>query len=494
MEHYRYSIDRIGLLIYSIFIMECLFISLQRSIVTLGVRLFLFKLKTDSMKYFFYLLTFTGLLTSCVSDGFNIGDNLVSSDARNILIDTCTVQLYTQLDDSTTTSGLGKIFVGRYESSDFGIIESDGYVSFETPSYSSSEFGSQATLKVKLDSITLRMSYDNVHYGDTTKVQTINLYKLKEKLELDENNSKLYTTSSFSAEETAFASHTFYRPNSNWENDSIFEMRLPDAFGEELIRMMKAQSDTLDSTTKFQQYFKGFKISPGKTDDATVSGFAVSTSSPVIRLYYHTYGVGPTEKTLDIAPVTTTAFSHVNNDRSATKLAPLTYKNRSIVSTETDNKAYIQGINSLYIKMNFPHINNLLQIGKFVNIASAYLYIYPAKNSYSTFIPLPKSLVLNYLDENGKALDIYVDSDKTAVQSGSLTQNPIYENGTYYAFDISSYITNELGAIGVNKTMLQLDLSDDDASGTFKSLVIGDSKNTDRQIKLLIYFVVNDDL
>ena len=107
---------------------------------------------------------------------------------------------------------------------------------------------------------------------------------------------------------------------------------------------------------------------------------------------------------------------------------------------------------------------------------------------------MPKSLVLNYLDENGKALDIYVDSDKTAVQSGSLTQNPIYENGTYYAFDISSYITNELGAIGVNKTMLQLDLSDDDASGTFKSLVIGDSKNTDRQIKLLIYFVVNDDL
>lgn len=453
------------------------------------------KLKTDSMKYFFYLLTFTGLLTSCVSDGFNIGDNLVSSDARNILIDTCTVQLYTQLDDSATTSGLSKIFVGRYVSSDFGTISSDGYVAFETPSYSSSDFGSQATVKVKLDSITLIMAYDDVHYGDTTKIQTINLYKLKDKLELDEDDNVLYSTSSFNAEETVFASRTFYRPKDTWANDSTIEIRLPDTFGQELIRMMQSQSDTLDTTEKFQEYFfRGFKIAAGKTDDATVSGFTVGSTSPIIRLYYHTYGVGPTEKTLDIAPTTSTAFSHIENDRSATNLAPLTYKNRSIVSTETNNKAYLQGLTGLYVKMNFPHINNLLQIGKFVNIASAYLYIYPTSDSYSTFIPLPKSLTLNYLDENGKALDIYVDSDKTAVQSGSLTQNPIYENGTYYAFDISSYITSELGAVGVNKTMLQLDLSDDDSSGTFKSLVFGDSKNSDKKIKLLIYFVVNDNL
>ena len=131
-------------------------------------------------------------------------------------------------------------------------------------------------------------------------------------------------------------------------------------------------------------------------------------------------------------------------------------------------------------------------MGNFVKISTAYLYVYPIQGTYNLFTPLPASIALNYLDENGKPMELYVDGTTTSVQTGTLQEDKIYNKDTYYAFDISDYIETELGQFGVNSTTLQLQLNDTDKANTLKSLVIGDSDHSANRIKLVIYFVVYD--
>lgn len=447
------------------------------------------------MRYFIYSIVSLFIFVSCISDNFSIGDNLTSTNGRSIIVDTCTVELSTQLStDSIVTSGLSRIFTGRYNSSDFGIITSHSYFDFSQPLYSTDEFGSEATVSVNFDSISLILKYDDFKYGDTTQVQTLNIYRLSEIIELDDK-SQLYSTSSILCESEPWATRQFIRPNEFYENDSILELRLPDEFGLELIGMMHARSDTLDTFENFQRYFKGIKLSPGENDNASINSFAVDGSYPMIRLYYRIIGpTSETEKYMDMNVSTSTAFSQIETDRSNTSLHSISRKNNSLSSDETENRTYIQGLIGLYTKLTFPYINDMLKIGDFVAVSQAYLYVYPVLGSYSDFTPLPGNLSLNYLDENGKALDIYVDQSTTQVQSGSLVEDKIYNINTYYAFDISSYLAQEIEAIGMNKSALQLHLTDTEKANTFKSLVLGDSRysNENNRVKLYVYFIVYD--
>ncbi|SHE78319.1 DUF4270 family protein [Dysgonomonas macrotermitis] len=432
-------------------------------------------------------------IVSCINDKFSVGDNLTSVTGRSLIIDTCTVELHTQLADSSVTSGLSKVFEGKYNTGDLGTITTHAYFDFNQPSYSTSEFGSNATVAVKFDSISLILKYDDFRYGDTTQVQTLNIYKLKQIIELDDDD-KLYSTNSVPSESEPWVSYKFNRPTKFYENDSTLEIRLPDEFGLELMRMMHAQSDSLDTYENFQKYFKGIKLSPGANDNATVNSFVIDDSYPVIRLYYRTISSSSTEKYMDLNVGTSTAFSQIEVDRSNTVLSPINYKNNSLNSKDCENKAYIQGIIGLSAKINFPYINEMLKMSKYVVISQAYLYAYPVLGSYNDFTPLPQELSLNYFDENGKAMDIYVDQTTSAVQSGTLVEDKVYNKNTYYAFDITSYLKQEIEAIGMNKTSLQLQLSDEDTSGTLKSLVIGDPKysNENNRIRLVIYFITYD--
>lgn len=448
------------------------------------------------MRYLFHSLIsiiFIVSFVSCIDDESSIGDNLVSSNGRSIIVDTCTVKLHTQLSDSSVTSGLSRLFEGRYVSSDFGIITTHAYFDFSPPSYSTSEFGSDATVAVVFDSISLILRYDNFSYGDTTKMQTLHIYKLKEILELDDKN-QLYSTSTIAAETTPWVSHQFYRPTEYHDNDTLLEVRLPDEFGLDLFRMMHARSDTLDSYDYFKRYFKGVKLSPQENENAAINSFIIDGTFPVIRIYYRTIGTSQAEKTIDLSINSSTAFSRIETDRSNTLLSSLNYKNKTLSSSETENKAYLQGLTGLYTRIDFPYLNELLKLGDYVALSQAYLYVFPALGTYNAFTPLPGELYLNYLGEDGSPMDIYVNQSTTTVQSGTLVEDKIYNENTYYAFDISSYLKQELGVLGAYKTSLQLQLTEDDKGNTLKSLVFGDSMfaNENNRIQLIVYFVAYD--
>jgi len=399
----------------------------------------------------------------------------------------------THLGDSSVTSGLSRVLEGKYHSPDFGIITAHSYFDFTPPSFNKSEFGSDANVIVRFDSISLILRYDNFSYGDTTQIQTINLYRLKQNIELD-SKSQLYTTSSVLAEETPWVTHQFNRPEKHWDNDTILQLRLPDAFGLELISLMDAQSNLLDSYDNFLTYFKGIKLSPGTDDHAAVNSFVIDSEYPAIRIHYTTIGAVTTEENkIDMTVNSATAFSQIEADRSNTILHSLS-NNNPLASEETDHKVHLQGMTGLYTKLSFPDLNEILKLGRYVIISSAILYVYPVLGTYNDFTPLPDNLTLNYLNEEGNAIDIYVDPSTTSVQSGTLVQDKVYGRNTYYAFDVTSYLQYELGLTGMYKSSLQLFLDDTEKKNTLKSLVLGDSSFSDdeKRVKLIIYVIVYD--
>lgn len=430
---------------------------------------------------------------SCVSDDFSVGNNLVSVKGRSMLIEDCTVALETHLSDSSVTTGLSRIFEGKYTSADFGVITAHSYFNFNPPNYNTSEFGSNANVTVKFDSISLILRYDDFSYGDTTQMQTLNIYKLKQIIELDDK-SQLYSTSSVPAEAEPWVSYQFNRPEEHWDNDSTLELRLPDEFGLELVTLMQTQSNLLETYENFLTYFKGIKLSPGINDNAAVNSFVLNDEYPIIRLHYTTIGAVTTEENkIDMTVNTSTAFSQIETDRSNTLLHSLSNSN-PLTSVETDNKVYLQGLTGLYTKLNFPDLNEILKLGDQVIISSAILYVFPVSGTYNDFTPLPANLSLNYLNEEGKAIDIYIDSSTTSVQSGTLVEDKIYNRNTYYAFDVTSYLQYELGMIGMYKSSLQLFLDDTEKNNTLKSLVLGDSSfsTEENRVKLIIYVIVYD--
>lgn len=445
------------------------------------------------MKFLPCFLLCVLFLGSCMSDDFSVGNNLVSVKGRSMLIEDCTVALETHLSDSSVTTGLSRVFEGKYNSSDFGVITAHSYFNFNPLNYNTSEFGSNATVTVKFDSISLILKYDDFSYGDTTQMQTLNIYKLKQIIELDEK-SQLYSTSSVPAETDPWVSYQFNRPEEHWDNDSTLELRLPDEFGLELITLMQTQSNLLETYENFLTYFKGIKLSPGINDNAAVNSFVLNDEYPIIRLHYTTIGAVTTEENkIDMTVNTSTAFSQIETDRSNTLLHSLSNSN-PLTSVETDNKVYLQGLTGLYTKLNFPDLNEILKLGDQVIISSAILYVFPVSGTYNDFTPLPANLSLNYLNEEGKAIDIYIDASTTSVQSGTLVEDKIYNRNTYYAFDVTSYLQYELGMIGMYKSSLQLFLDDTEKNNTLKSLVLGDSSfsTEENRVKLIIYVIVYD--
>lgn len=439
------------------------------------------------MKFLPCFLLCVLFLGSCMSDDFSVGNNLVSVKGRSMLIEDCTVALETHLSDSSVTTGLSRVFEGKYNSSDFGVITAHSYFNFNPPNYNTSEFGSNATVTVKFDSISLILKYDDFSYGDTTQMQTLNIYKLKQIIELDEK-SQLYSTSSVPAETDPWVSYQFNRPEEHWDNDSTLELRLPDEFGLELVTLMQTQSNLLETYENFLTYFKGIKLSPGINDNAAVNSFVLNDEYPIIRLHYTTIGAVTTEENkIDMTVNTSTAFSQIETDRSNTLLHSLSNSN-PLTSVETDNKVYLQGLTGLYTKLNFPDLNEILKLGDQVIISSAILYVFPVSGTYNDFTPLPANLSLNYLNEEGKAIDIYIDASTTSVQSGTLVEDKIYNRNTYYAFDVTSYLQYELGMIGMYKSSLQLFLDDTEKNNTLKSLVLGDSSfsTEENRVKLII--------
>ena len=134
------------------------------------------------MKNIVFLLLFLTLFTSCQTDNldgdFVVGSDYLSVNNKVLLIDTLTVNVSTINFDSLVTSNQSRILIGNYTDPILGKVKSESYFELTPLTYNLGSSSDTETINYAFDSIAMILKYDRYYYGDTTKVQTINIHQL----------------------------------------------------------------------------------------------------------------------------------------------------------------------------------------------------------------------------------------------------------------------------------------------------------------------------
>lgn len=425
-------------------------------------------------------------LISCDSHGFEMGDNWVNESTRTIVIDTCTVQLSTVMLDSLPTSGGSHIFVGSYRDEYFGSSTAASYLTFDCVDSFGYDDNIDNKRKIRFDSLTVMMTYDSLYYGDTTQLMTLRLHRLKEQVELDDNGY-LYGHSSFAYDPVPIASKSF-RPKPT--SKRTIEIRMPDELGREFLDKLQEGDEIMTNTEKFVKYFNGLVVTADESSKAII-GFK-SGDSTRMRLYYHIIAENREDYTADFTQDQSLQFTRMTHDRSGTPLQEISRNKKEIISAQTGNKAFIQGMAGLYTKIEFPHLNKIMELGAYGNIIGAMLYIYPVKGSYGgkTYAPLPDSVVM-YVSNELNVTTGAITNNNEELQIGNLNIDDNFNEDTYYEYDITEFIKDQLGKFGIYKSNLQMIVSD--YGNSLNNIVIGNQNLGKNNVKLIIKYSIYDD-
>lgn len=421
--------------------------------------------KNSSFALLFMCVMVAAGISSCYDEANSYGEELVESPFRTVFIDSSTVEVTSVLIDSVETSAKGVGLVGNYTHPIWGKVISSTYLPYSRPTYST-----DIDETVVFDSLVFALNYSGYSIGDTTLMQQIEVHRLTEKVVLNDNGY-LYSNSSFKYDPVPIAVGSFKpKPNSG----TTVEIRLPDDLGQDLLTRFHRRDQAVSSDF-FEDYFKGFVLTPGENSQ-TIQGLAVGDTACAMKLYYHIADGTLNQQSLVFSVNTSNQFNHVNHDRKGTSLESYGSRKVEIPSSEIANRGFLFGGIGWYSRLSFPYLNSLMQSGEQVEISQAYLKIYPEPSSYSDSNPLPDSLYLYIVDENNVVTNTVKDYLGTEVQAAVLVKDEIYKENTYYYFDVSDFMQDELGAIGKYKHSLFLVLDDDDITKTFRNLTINDQK------------------
>lgn len=418
-------------------------------------------------------------LTSCYDEANTYGQQLVDSAFRNVSIDTCTVTVTAAHMDSIETSGTSIALIGKYTHKEWGTVSAYSFIPYNRPTYST-----DINETVVMDSLVLSLKCNTYYIGDTSLYQHFTIHKLTEKIVLNDNGY-LYNTSSVEYDTEILGTYSF-KPMP--KRQELLEVRLSDELGQDLLTRFHSRDDAV-SSEYFDNYFKGIVIIPDEETSKNLQGFSVADSLMALSLHYHVIGEQENAQTLLFTPNTTTQFNHIDHDRSGSLLENYPLDQKEIPSEELDQKGLLFAGLGWYSRLEFPYLNNLMQHGKQIDIETAYLKIYPTLETYSDFNALPDSVYLYIADENNVIIDAVTDYLGTEVQQGTLVKDNTYAENTYYYFDVTTFMQEELGTLGMYKHNLQLVFNNDYYTTTFRNLTF-ENKNGKSPINLQITYKI----
>ena len=432
------------------------------------------------MKKLLYGLLLMGVVGffACQDDNSELGESLVTTSFYNVYVDTCTVDIATVLLDSIETVGDTIAQVGYYHDETWGKVRSTYYAEFSVPAMSpNSNYG------YTFDSLTLTLIPSGHFWGDTLQQQRINVYQLTRGIILD-NDESLYNVNSRELPDTMLTSFVFYPMP---ERKRTIEIRLPDTLGKKWLNDLVVEDDYLDTQDRFKKEFGGLALVPDD-DSSCITGFSVTDSSCIIKLYYKQVSTTVTTRSLSMSVVTGYAFNGITHDDTGTPLEGMTSGIENMVHYyDMDNKAYMQGLTGYYNQVEFPYLNNLEDAGEIVSVEAATLYLYPVKKSYE-YSQLPSSILLYITDENNVLEDYVYGSDGVTVQTGNLTTGDNHRS--YYYFDLTEFIRNNFGTWGSTRQKLLMNMPDADIASTFNQVIFENDPNEDLRCRLAVRYKV----
>lgn len=421
-------------------------------------------------------------LTSCKNTESGIGSSFFRSHSNLAVIDTLTATVQTVWLDSVPTNGTHVILAGHHNDSLFGNETASSYLQLGAPTVASIPAADV------YDSLCFVLEPNHYVYGDSVRDFSFSLHQLQEVITPPNNGNLLYNVSSFSYDPA---------PLGSWKGriyptrtDSV-SVRLSDALGHTLFNaIVNSPADLSDDNQFVHNYLKGIAVVPD--NDEAVFGFRVGDSSAVMRLYYHDPADARTVLHTDFA-VTQPGlqFNHVASDRSQTPFHALGSGNKVVDADATGGRSILQPLGNMAIRIDFPFLQNLLHLARYVEVLQAQLVITPVPGTYSADRPLPPALSLCVVSGEHSVLDSL--STSTGIQHGNLVTDYAYSN-SYYTYNIGSYLSNEINvSSNYNKTSLMLIPPLPRYATSFQGLVIGSQKARNQGVQVSVQLVMYND-
>jgi len=301
----------------------------------------------------------TIFLSSCDAPK-EIGADLFSVEVGLNFTDTLQVKSKTVLMDSIQTGGANSLLVGSYTHPVMGTFASTIFA----------QFANADSLVAKkesiLDSIKMELVYRN-YQGDTNQIQTIQVFKLKDSLNI--STDYFTNTSTVNAHPAVIGSHTFRpRPirSKSSNGDSLkldtLKFHMSKTFGNELLSNY-AEKAIAAGGAAFRKVYPGLKITSSSAPNAALLGFNTSYSRMV--MYWRNPGDNTKYELSYYFSLSNSAMTEVNarfNQYQITRtgvLASLVKSGSSVPAEATNQFTYVQSGSGLVTKVDFPTLFKL---------------------------------------------------------------------------------------------------------------------------------------
>ncbi|MBC9912293.1 DUF4270 family protein [Chitinophaga varians] len=427
----------------------------------------------SSIRYVLLLLLLTGM-SACQKTGFSY-DNVVDNQQTDyILTDTLSVAMKTIQYDSVPTSGSGLLLVGTKSDPYLGAVTAGSYFQVIQPT------GAEIPVNGSgFDSLRLLLRPSGYIAGDSLQPQSLQVYRVTQTIQYAKTFYSLYNNSNFATESTPLGSFTgIIRP----KTDKNVSIPLSNALGNQLFTMLRDKSPDISAGPNFLDFFRGLKIVPGPGSAALMTFLAQDTSL-TMRLYYHVNEIVTTVKYVDFKMnASELQFNQISTNRTGTPLEKLQGPVKELPSSATGNMSFTQSLTGVGTRIDLPYLKNMQQLGQFFKIMKVILTVYPAAGTFNGSSQIPASLALCQADKTNAVTD--------TVAYGSLTVDNLYNENTYYSYDITNYCNTQLTADDNGARGLFLTTPGGAGRNSFDRLVINDQQAPKKKIKVQVYYLL----
>jgi len=434
----------------------------------------------------YILCIFLGGCKSSDTNLFLLGNDLVGNPNTNLVeIDTCTVYFSTIKQDSIATSNYSKLLVGFYTDGNLGNIKCNTVFSLGLPTVRTIESTDL------FDSMRLTLRYSGDYYGDTTKPQTIRVYKLSGEITFPDGKY-MYNTSrtpynSDSASLLGTKTSWYPQPRSG----QTVSIKINDNFGKYLFNEFRDHPENFTTNDIFLlQYLYGLYLAVDTTQSHVVIGYKAFDSTLMFRLYFHRQGLTTSNLEYDF-PLTNSSkqYNQISGYYSDLPLSLLKTQRDRLQSSKSNGESYMQAGVGLMTRIDFPYMGTFLEFPRKGKILSAQLIIKAELGSDET-IPLPDSLILFTTDKINRVNGYLADRNLNYI-FGIKHKDDIHSDlPIYYTFDITSYLFSELAGNFYNTDHgLLVGLTTTRYTSTLSRLILTGQGNENEVPKLNIKYV-----
>ncbi|WP_430817781.1 DUF4270 family protein [Carboxylicivirga sp. RSCT41] len=419
--------------------------------------------------------------TSCQEGELDMDDNFVYTSTYTALIDTVTIQLSTIVDTVKTTS-TNNALIGYHQHPIMGGQTAQTYFSLNAPGNFTWD-----TEKEVFDSLVLVLRPNGYSIGDTAIDAFYKVHELTETIELNDDGY-LNNSNSFDFKETPISTESF-RPYPQGKEE--VSMRLDDTYALGIIDFLNTYKNHSDKNTLFEEEYKGFVINCDTNITRAAMAFEVSDSASYLRLYSHTVELEKREIEQTFSLNSTTQFNEISTHNKDISFNQLEDKKARLEEQSTNGMVLLQSGLGYKFRVDFPSLNNLLELETKGHIVKAELRIHPNMEIMRSD-DLPSTLYIGDIYRANEIWGYLTDANSNALTS-TLTIDRMYHEHTYYSFDLTNYINSRmLEAVIDTDQGLFITLPDSDMGSSLMWMAANGHSITKNNSKLLLYYYYYD--